>query len=128
MARMEASRAAMPSPPLQVEQEVAPPAETSSMVTALADFVNEVRPSEAPSRTAHRMREGTSAGGNVQEELLTLLRERGNTVPPTEAAKLELLASDDSMEMQLRRLAAKVHELRTGDRDAAMHMLAISLP
>lgn len=46
----------------------------------------------------------------------------------SEAAKLELLASDDRMEMQLRRLAAKVHELRTCDKDAAMHMLAISLP
>ena len=45
-----------------------------------------------------------------------------------EEAKLSLLAGDDTLEIQFRRLASKVHELRTGDRDAAMHMLAISLP
>ena len=45
-----------------------------------------------------------------------------------EEAKLAVLAGDDGMEMKLRRLAAKVHELRTGDRDAAMHMLAVSMP
>ena len=47
---------------------------------------------------------------------------------PSEEGKLSLLASDDTLEIQLRRLASKVHEMRTGDKDAALHMLAISLP
>ena len=46
---------------------------------------------------------------------------------PSEEGKLNLLASDDTLEIQLRRLASKVHELRTGDKDAALHMLTISL-
>ena len=46
----------------------------------------------------------------------------------SESDKLELLASDDTLELQLRRLAAKAHELRAGDKNAALHMLAISLP
>ena len=47
---------------------------------------------------------------------------------PSEEGKLNLIASDDTLEIQLRRLASKVHEMRTGDKDAALHMLAISLP
>ena len=47
---------------------------------------------------------------------------------PGEQARLSLLSCDDTLEIQLRRLASKVHEIRTGDRDAAMHMLAISMP
>ena len=39
-----------------------------------------------------------------------------------------MLASEDTLELKLRRLASKVHEIRTGDKDAALHMLAISLP
>ena len=46
----------------------------------------------------------------------------------SERANLNLLAGDDTLEIQLRRLASKVHELRTGDEDAALHTLAISLP
>ena len=42
----------------------------------------------------------------------------------SEQAKLNLLAGGDTLEIQLRRLASKVHELRTGDKDGVLHMLA----
>ena len=38
---------------------------------------------------------------------------------PSEEGKLNLLSSDDTLEIQLRRLASKVHTMRTGDKDAA---------
>ena len=46
----------------------------------------------------------------------------------SETELFTLMEVDDVMELQLRRLAAKVNELRTGDRDAAMHMLGTALP
>ena len=46
----------------------------------------------------------------------------------SEQEKLALLASDDTLELKLRRLASKLHEMRTGDKDAALHMLAITVP
>ena len=46
----------------------------------------------------------------------------------SEQEKLALLASEDTLELKLRRLASKVHEMRTGDKDAALHMLAITVP
>ena len=38
---------------------------------------------------------------------------------------LSIIAQDDTCEVALRRLAAWIHERRTGDRDAAQSMLAI---
>ena len=46
----------------------------------------------------------------------------------TVAGALQTLAISDAMETGLRRLAAYVHEARTGDREAARSMLAIRPP
>jgi hypothetical protein len=46
----------------------------------------------------------------------------------SEQEKLAMLAAEDTLELKLRRLASKVHEMRTGDKDAALHMLAITVP
>ena len=43
-------------------------------------------------------------------------------------AQLRRLATDDNMEIKLRRLSAHVYETRTGDRVGAAHMLAIQPP
>ena len=43
-------------------------------------------------------------------------------------ARSLLLATDDLVELHLRRLASHVHYSRTGDADAAQHMLAVSAP
>ncbi|CAE7309115.1 unnamed protein product [Symbiodinium sp. CCMP2592] len=44
---------------------------------------------------------------------------------PSQAKVLSIIAQDDTCEVALRRLAAWIHERRTGDRDAAQSMLAI---
>ncbi|CAK0825270.1 unnamed protein product [Prorocentrum cordatum] len=41
---------------------------------------------------------------------------------------MQALAGDDMMEVALRRLAARVHEQRTGDRVGAQHMLGVAPP
>ena len=45
-----------------------------------------------------------------------------------EAALMKLLATSDQLEIELRKLASFVHSRRTGDRQAALHMLAIRPP
>ena len=41
---------------------------------------------------------------------------------------LHVLSTDDSLEIALRELAAKVYELRHGDREGAKYLLAVSPP
>ena len=45
-----------------------------------------------------------------------------------EAALMKLLATSDQLEIELRKLASFVHSRRTGDKQAALHMLAIRPP
>ncbi len=46
----------------------------------------------------------------------------------TESALMRLLSTSDQLEIELRKLASFVHARRTGDRQAALHMLAIRPP
>ena len=47
---------------------------------------------------------------------------------PSKAEKLKILNTSDALEIYLRQLAAYVHHRRTGDSEAARHMLAVRAP
>ena len=57
--------------------------------------------------------------------LATLVDFKAREGGSSQSKVLSIIAQDDTCEVALRRLAAWIHERRTGDRDAAQSMLAI---